>query len=430
MTALSSVYHDRTPDILRPWQAEAIKRWKHIDPVLLAVNGPVWKAMSRVLAMLDKSAWPSSELARTEAAQVDAHSTSLTLPPHTLPTSASLDDSSESTFGGQSTVLSSCAEQLVSLPIAWADLRSMLRALSAHLHRSIGERDSAEAEKEVLFADGALEALAARVADIEIGRLEQQIASHQEQTLATQHLAERFLGNASHELRTPLTAIMGFAELLLEEVYGELTPQQAERVSNIENSAQNLNEIISNMLDLLHIRAGKLILQYRPVDVASMLQHLYEILLPLAGRKNVQFQMELASELGTVEMAENIVRHVVYHLLSSALRATPAGGEVTLSAKRMAPWLVLEARDTALHLPPEAVDNMLSPFPRLENLPTRGYEGWEVGLPLVRRYVELHSGELHLESLPEKGTVFTVRLPLTRPREGQKPPSKDGKRQS
>lgn len=363
--------------------------------------------MARVLAMLTESASP---------------------PAHFSPASASDKEALESAFDSRSAILASCAEQLALLPISWADLRAMLHALSFEIRRTVEERGGPNEEMEELFVEGALEALAARVADIEIGRLEQQIAAHQEQTLATQHLAERFLGNASHELRTPLTAIMGFAELLLEEVYGELTPQQAERVSNIENSAQNLNEIISNMLDLLHIRAGKLILQYRPVEVASMLRHLYDILLPLAGRKNVRFELEMADDLGTVEMAENIVRHVVYNLLSSALRATPAGGEVLLSARRNAPWLVLEARDTALHLPPEAVDNMLSPFPRLENLPTRGYEGWEVGLPLVRRYVELHSGELRLESLPEKGTVFTVLLPLTRPRESQKPSTQDGKR--
>lgn len=385
--------------------------------------------MSGVLAMLNATAHPPAEAAVSASARPASLSQSSSSPAGAFPVSAPSDFASGA-FDSQSETLSSCAEQLALLPISWADMRSMLRALSAERRRVAGEGGNPNGDRETLFVDGALEALAARVADIEIGHLEQQIASHQEQTLATQHLAERFLGNASHELRTPLTAIMGFAELLLEEVYGELTPQQAERVSNIENSAQNLNEIISNMLDLLHIRAGKLTLQYRPVDVAAMLQHLFEILMPLAGRKNVTFDIELAADIGTVEMAENIVRHVVYHLLSSALRATPAGGEVTLSARRSVPWLILEARDTALHLPPEAIDNMLSPFPRLENLPTRGYEGWEVGLPLVRRYVELHRGELRLVSLPDKGTVFTVLLPLTRPREGQKPPSRDGRRQN
>ena len=112
--------------------------------------------------------------------------------------------------------------------------------------------------------------------------------------------------------------------------------------------------------------------------------------------------MELPDDLGTVEMDENIVRHIVYHLLSSALRATPAGGEVVLRVRREAPSLLLEARDTALHLPADAIANMLDPFPRLENSPTRGYEGWEVGLPLVRRYVELHQGELRWKACRRK----------------------------
>ena len=346
--------------------------------------------------------------------------------PFTCPISNLPRPEDAATFDGFRNSLNACAEQLVALPVAWADLRPMLRLLATQMRRTAEDENNTGAKPDMVFVDGALEALAACVADIEIIRLEQQIAAHQEQTFATAHLAERFLGNASHELRTPLTAIMGFAELLLEETYGELTPQQAERVSNIENSAQNLNEIISNMLDLLHIRAGKLTLQYRPVNVAAMLQHLYEILMPLAGRKNVRFEMQLADDLGMVEMAENIARHVVYHLLSSALRATPAGGEVVLSVRRSAPWLIMEASDTALHLPAEAFANMLSPFPRLENVQTRGYEGWEVGLPLVRRYVELHHGELRMDNLPEKGTVFTVLLPLTRPRDDAKSSTKTG----
>ena len=133
-----------------------------------------------------------------------------------------------------------------------------------------------------------------------------------------------------------------------------------------------------------------------------MLKHLYPILMPLADRKNVEFRMELPDDLGTVEMDENIVRHIVYHLLSSALRATPAGGKVILRVRRDTPSLILEAHDTALHLPAEAVANMLDPFPRLENSPTRGYEGWEVGLPLVRRYVELHGANCAWKACPKK----------------------------
>ena len=420
MTAIAPLPGSTTMEILRGWQSIAIAYWRHIDPRLLDSGGAVWEAMQCVLEVLHTV--PAGEVgaSRTGASSSRSHTFTAdafaegpeTLPPQEHNAFYSLDDA-----------LQECAGQLARLPIAWPDLRQLLHLLGAQMRHELQQSSalnrpssSEDADLSLTFYDGALEALAGRVADLRIGQLEQEVAGHQEQTLATQHLAERFLGNASHELRTPLTAILGFAELLLEETYGELTPAQAITVGHIENSAQNLNEIVSNMLDLLHIRAGKLHLQYRPVSVKALLEHLYGILMPLAGRKSVIFQLELPDDLGTVEMDENIVRHIVYHLLSSALRATPAGGEVVMRVRRDAPSLLLEVRDTALHLPSDAIANMLDPFPRLENSPTRGYEGWEVGLSLVRRYVELHQGELRLESLPEKGTVFTVALPLTRPR--------------
>jgi signal transduction histidine kinase len=113
------------------------------------------------------------------------------------------------------------------------------------------------------------------------------------------------------------------------------------------------------------------------------------------------------------------VRHIVYHLLASGIRATPAHGEVSLTAERSADTVTILTRDTALHIPPEALANMLDPFPRLENSPARGYEGWEVGLPLVRRYVALHGGELEMESLPQNGTIFRIILPISRSENGR-----------
>jgi signal transduction histidine kinase len=408
-------------EILRHWQSTAVAHWKHIDPQLLGNNGAVRVAMQCVLEVLHTVPAKKAEYSLLGASSSrpnvpDAHA--IAEKPDTLPAQE------QNAFHSLNASLQECAEQLARLPIAWSDLRQLLHLLGAQIRHELQHGNTQFSPENtrlfLTFYDGVLEALAGRVADLRIGQLEQELAMHQEQTLATQHLAERFLGNASHELRTPLTAILGFAELLLEETYGALTPEQATTVGHIENSAQNLNEIVSNMLDLLHIRAGKLHLQYRPVAIKALLEHLFVILLPLAGRKSVVFKMELPDDLGMVEVDENIVRHIVYHLLSSALRATPAGGEVVLRVRRAAPSLILEASDTALHLPAEAVANMLDPFPRLENSPTRGYEGWEVGLSLVRRYVELHRGDLRLESLPDKGTIFTVTLPLTRPRNEMK----------
>ena len=92
--------------------------------------------------------------------------------------------------------------------------------------------------------------------------------------------------------------------------------------------------------------------------------------------------------------------------------ATPAQGLVSLTARRGVTSLIITTHDTALHLPQEALASMQSPFPTLENSPARGYEGWEVGLSLVRRYVDLHGGQLDMESLPDRGTLFRIALPV------------------
>ncbi len=232
------------------------------------------------------------------------------------------------------------------------------------------------------------------------------------ESVLIQHLAGRFLANASHDLRTPMTAILGFSELLLEDTYGPLNEAQRTAVGHIEESAITLTEVISNLLDLLQIRAGDLELRIRDMDIAKVMHDLFSMLLPLAQRRGLDFQIRLAENLGKGQTDEKIVRHIVYNLLSSALRSTPSDGKVTLCAERSIDMLTVQTHDTALHLPPEAVANMMGPFLLLENSPVRGYDGWEIGLPLVRRYVELLEGTMKIESLPERGTLFTVHLPL------------------
>ncbi len=308
--------------------------------------------------------------------------------------------------------IDSCALEWDALSAPWTDIRAMLNILASKIRDFAEDRGFGNDFEQCIFP---LTTILMAFADRRMSHIEHQLAAHREEAAATQHLAGRFLANASHELRTPLTAVLGFAELLMEGTYGELAEEQRNAMMHIENSAQNLLEIINNLLDLLHIRSGKLTLQYRPVAMTPLLHNIYEILTPLANRKSVKFSLELADDLGMIEADENIVRHIVYHLLSSALRATPMGGQVCLRASRDGQRFIIVTHDTALHLPPEAIANMMDPFPILENSPARGYEGWEVGLPLVRRYVDLHAGTLDLESFPDKGTTFYIGLPVSRP---------------
>ncbi|HZP81412.1 MAG TPA: HAMP domain-containing sensor histidine kinase [Chthonomonadaceae bacterium] len=392
--------------ILRDWQQEAQARLWHVEKTLLARKGAATNCAAATLALL-----------------ADYHQNGgfflVTAPPDSAATTPEPADSApalvapEAGAGNLRPPLEACAENWRTLPVAWTDIRLLVETLCTHALQALALRGVAA--ESLARSEGLFAALLAAIADRRIGQLEQQVASHREETTVSQHLANRFLANASHELRTPLTAVLGFAELLLEETYGELTPEQRTAISHIENSAQNLLEVVNNLLDLLRIRAGKLTLQMRPLAITPLLRNIYEILLPLANRKGVGFSIELSEDLGMIEADENILRHILYHLLSSALRATPADGQVTLHAVREETTLTIFTHDTALHLPPEAIANMSDPFPLLENSPARGFEGWEVGLPLVSRYVELHNGTLELDSEPGEGTTFRIVLPIGRP---------------
>ncbi len=309
----------------------------------------------------------------------------------------------------QYSLIESIAPHWRGTELSWNDIHSALELLEVHIQRQlIGSDESLEA---MAVVEGAMAKLCLAICHVKIANLEQSLADQRDEGMTLQHMAGRFLANSSHELRTPLTAVLGFSELLLEDTYGVINSEQRIAIEHIENSAQNLLEIVNNFLDLMHIRAGKLRLAPRSVDIALILQNLHNILSPLAVRRKVSFLLEISDNLGVIEADEGIVRHMVYYLLSSALRATPERGKVILKASRKDPFLIIQTHDTALHLPQDALSNMEDPYPLLENSPTRGYEGWEIGLPLVKRYVTLHDGKLELESLPEQGTIFRILLP-------------------
>lgn len=308
-----------------------------------------------------------------------------------------------------SSILERTAEKWASVAYAWADVHKMIGLLAECVDRTL-TRAGLDARAGTLCALG-LAAISDSAAGHRILVLEQEIATIREQALLSQHLAGRFISNASHDLRTPLTAILGFAELLSENSYGELTDDQADAVGHVYNSAQNLLEIVNNLLDIIQIQAGKLNLRCKRTEIAPVLTDVHDLLSSLAERRSVTFDIDVSADLGAMNMDVGIVRHIVYHLLSSALRSTPSGGKVSLSAERTSNCVTIITTDTALKLPREAIDTMLGTVPMLENSPARGYEGWEVGLALVRKYVELHEGSMEIENQQEEGTVFRVILP-------------------
>ena len=401
--------------ILQQWQANVNSRLWHLEKTLFGTHGAAINCAKTLIGLLSdqemlESAYPPANFSLFEA--MAALEPAVAAPrPLTLTAMPlqSQDTEANRRYGA-------CARDWAALPLSWIDLRTLIECFSQTLLAVLKDQN---ADGETLSAfNGIVSHLICAATGVRAARSEHELDAQREEMLATQHLTTRFLGNASHELRTPLTAILGFAELLLDGHYGELPPVQQTALSHIDNSAQNLLEIINNLLDLLHIRTGKLKPHYRSIPLASVLENIYQILVPLSQRKEVAFSLHVDDSIGAIEADENIVRHIVYHILASSLRATPKGGQVRISARRDAAQVCIILEDTALHLPEEALENMMNPFPRLENVPVRGYEGWEVGLPLVLRYIGLHGGSLELKSLPETGTSFLVYLPIKAAKDG------------
>jgi signal transduction histidine kinase len=403
------VLEKQQPMLLREWHTEVRSRLWHLDAALFEVHGTATVCVESMLSLLTdpntlEQVYPPTHFSLFEATLAFAPASGS---PHPL-SSPSSHPQRQNTAAHQR--FAACAEQWAELPISWLDLRTLVECFNVHLLDGLASEGADAATLSAM--NGIVSQLICAAAGARAALAERERDAQREEMIATQHLTTRFLGNASHELRTPLTAVLGFAELLLEEHYGKLEPSQRTAVAHIDNSAQNLNEIINNLLDLLQIRIGKLKPHYRSLPLSGVLHNIYTILYPLSERKEVSFSIEADDSLGAIEADENIVRHIVYHVLASSLRATPKGGQVRMTARRDAEQVCIIMEDTALHLPQEALENMMNPFPRLENSPVRGYEGWEVGLPLVMRYVNLHGGKLEMISQPDRGTVFLIYLPI------------------
>ena len=379
--------------ILKEWKAQAQAQLWHLDAGLFTRRGEAVKCANTILTCL--IGWNEAR-GESEESSLEAQESTLSL-----------------IF--ESEKMQECASAWVSLSLVWTDIRVLLKLLIVQLQKALVRR---EADSETWgLQTGQLVALMATVADLYVIRLEQELDGQRGETVVTQYVARRFMTNASHDLRTPLTAVLGFTELLQEETYGVITLEQRTALGHIQNSAQNLQEIIDNMLDLFQVRTAGLELKYRTLSCVPMLQHLYEILTPLAQRKKVHFKLELSENLGTLEMDENLIRHSLYQLLSITLRATHSEGLVTLKASREGRELTLLTHINNLHLPPETVASASNPSPTIENSSKPGYETWEVGLPLVNRYIELHNGTLEIKSSPKVGTTFRILLPTNRAKE-------------
>jgi len=229
--------------------------------------------------------------------------------------------------------------------------------------------------------------------------------------VANRHKTE-FLANMSHELRTPLNAIIGFSEVLLQRMFGELNPQQADYLEDIMSSGRHLLTLINDILDLSKIEAGRMELEAAPFSLVAALTNAVTLVRERATSHGIRLELDVAPELDTMVADERKLKQVVVNLLTNAVKFTPDGGTVSLRAARENGEVRLSVHDTGIGIAPEDQERIFEEFQQATHQGDQSREGTGLGLTLSKRMVELHGGTLSVSSTPGKGSTFTVALPL------------------
>lgn len=225
-----------------------------------------------------------------------------------------------------------------------------------------------------------------------------------------------FLAQMSHELRTPLNAILGFSEVLQTQMFGPLGhARYVEYAGDIHTAGTHLLSLINDILDLAKAEAGKHELAEEWLDVAAVAGAVLRLIRPRAEQGGVVLEQSIAAELPPVRADERKLKQILFNLLGNAVKFTPSGGRVRLSAVRAEGGeLVLAVADTGIGMRPEDVPRALMPFTQIDSRVARRYEGTGLGLPLVKSFVEMHGGRLHLASTLGAGTTAAIYFPVWR----------------
>ncbi len=230
-----------------------------------------------------------------------------------------------------------------------------------------------------------------------------------------------FLAKMSHELRTPLNSIIGFSELLESEGAGPLNAKQQRFVSNVLVSGRNLLDLINDILDLSRIEAGGMELAIEEVDAARAVEQVRNIVTALADRKQLTVRSTIPESLSRISVDPTRFKQILFNLLGNAIKFTPEGGFVEVSARALPPVRTGEATmiefsvtDNGIGIAPEDQERMFGEFVQVGNESTKTQQGSGLGLAITRMLVELHGGTLSVESTLGVGSTFRFSVPAAR----------------
>jgi signal transduction histidine kinase/ActR/RegA family two-component response regulator len=234
--------------------------------------------------------------------------------------------------------------------------------------------------------------------------------------IASRHKSE-FLASMSHELRTPLNAVIGFSEVLLDRLFGEINERQEEYLRDIWNSGRHLLELLNDILDLSKVEAGQMVLEPSTFDVSSVLEWAAATQRVRATSHTITIAVQVADDVGMAENDELKFKQVVLNLVSNAVKFTPDGGRVSIAACRKGTELNVTVTDTGVGVAADDQERIFESFQQGGRGAPKA-EGTGLGLTLSRRFVTLMGGRMWLESTPGAGSSFGFSVPDLREQQG------------
>ncbi len=279
---------------------------------------------------------------------------------------------------------------------AWIEMR---------VHRLPEERRASDAQDRAAVVTIVRDVTRARQA-------EEDVTAARERAEQANVWKDRFLANVTHELRTPLNAIIGFAEILSSE---DMVPAEAARRKEyaqiIHSSGHHLLEVVNSILDVSKIDAGSFDIVTEPFALPPLLEQCCDMMELRATKGGVALLRDYPREMDEIVADKRACKQIILNLMSNAVKFTPRGGAVTLTAHPEGNSFVIQVADTGIGISPADLEHVGDPFFQAHNTTTRAYEGTGLGLSLVRGLVGLHGGAISVESAIDQGTTVTVRLP-------------------
>ncbi|WP_094228621.1 PAS domain-containing sensor histidine kinase [Methanolobus psychrotolerans] len=221
-----------------------------------------------------------------------------------------------------------------------------------------------------------------------------------------------FLATMSHELRTPLTAIIGFSDVILDGMAGSLNGKQTVYMNHVLNAGKHLLELINDILDLSKIEAGEMELNYEIFNVSQVIKTLIVQFSPLAIKKNIYLDVDVDPKLEMINADKTKFKQILTNLLSNAIKFTHEIGNVEVKANYSGNFVQVSVKDNGIGIAGKDMGKLFQPFKQLNPYLARKYEGTGLGLSLSKKFVEMHGGEIWVESKVDEGSIFTFMIPV------------------